>query len=178
MDDNSVLEQLFDQKILKLLQVFFSDEEKEFYLREIAQKAGVAPASTFRIINKLVKLNVLELVTVSKFKLYKIKKNKAAEELKKLLSKDKRILDLFVEKVRELPEVRQIILHGKEGKDKANVLLIGEGIDSTFVKSLTYNIKERYKFSISSLTLAEDQYEQMSLMGLYSGEKKTLFLRR
>jgi hypothetical protein len=36
-------------------------------------------------------------------------------------------------------------------------------------------IKEKYNFVVSPLILTSEQFEQMSVMGLYSGKEKVLF---
>ncbi len=178
MEQLTLLEKLIEPKVLKILQVFFEDEDKDFYLIELSKRCGTPPASTFRIIKKLSSLGIITLVMVSKFKFYRFNKTKETDALRNIIKKDKKILDLFVEKAREIEGLRQIVLHGAETKDKADILLVGEAIDTTFVKSIVFEIKEKYNFTISWLPLAESQYEQMISMGLYNEEKRTLFLRK
>jgi hypothetical protein len=182
MEQFSLVEKLIEPKTLKLLQVFFDNEDKDFYLIELSKRSGIPPASTFRIINKLCSLGIIELMMVNKFKFYKIKKDKETDFLKSLVKKDKKALDLFVERIREIEGVKQIVLHGKEAKDKADLLLIGDNIDASFVKSIAFEIKEKYSFTISWMMLSMEQYEQMlgmgSSMGLAAETKRSLFLRK
>ena len=178
MAELSLIENLIDPKVLKILQVFFDDEEKEFYLSEVSKRSGVAPASVFRILKTLFRIGILDMIMVNKFKFYKVKKNKETDTIKTLIKKDKRILDLFVERIREMEGVKQIVLHGAETKDKADLLVIGDNIDASFVKTVAFEIKDKYNFTISWLALTIEQYEQMSSMGLYGGDKKPLFLRK
>jgi len=70
-----------------------------------------------------------------------------------------------------------ILLHGEEARDRANVLLIGDDIDSGKIKEICGSIKEEHNFIISPLTLTAEQYDSMSKMGLYSGKKNILFER-
>ena len=146
-------------------------------LREISKKSGVPVASTFRIINRLLSMNLIRLVRINKFKLYKLANTKETDFLKNILKKDKNILGFFVDRIKDVEGISQVILHGREAKDKANILLIGENINPSLVKALTYEIKQQYNFNISSLSLTHEQYRQMLSMGLYSGEKKNLFTR-
>ncbi len=57
------------------------------------------------------------------------------------------------------------------------MLIVGADVSQGEVKRICAEIMEQYEFKISSLTLAPEQYEQMSSMGLYPGVKKTLYKR-
>jgi len=70
-----------------------------------------------------------------------------------------------------------VLLHGKQGNQRANVLIIGSDVDNAKIKEICGNIKEKYKFIISPLVLTAEQFKQMSSMGLYSGKEKVLFKR-
>ncbi len=175
MEDINILEGLFDTKILKITRLFINEKENQFYLREISKKVNVPIATTFRIVKKLLKLEIIEEIKIKKFKLYKLKESLNTKFLESFIREEKRILDNFVERIKQIPGVNSLILHGREMKDRANILLIGESIDSNQIKQICADIKEKYNFTISSLTLTEDQFTQMSSMGLYSGDKKILY---
>lgn len=175
MEEINILEGLFDPKILKIIRLFLNEKENEFYLREISNKVNVPIATTFRIVRRLLKLGLIEEIKIKKFKLYRIKEGSNIKFLESFIREEKRILEIFIDKIKNLSGINSIILHGKEKKDRANILLIGENIKANLVKQICVDIKEKYNFTISSLTLTEDQFKQMSSMGLYSGEKKTLF---
>lgn len=175
MEEINVLDGLFDPKILKIIRLFLNEKEDRFYLREISSKVNVPIATTFRIVKKLLKLGLIQEIKIKKFKLYRIKESSNIKFLESFIREEKRILDLFVDKIKDLSGINSVILHGKEKKDRVNILLIGENIDPNSVKQICADIKEKYNFNISSLTLTEDQFKQMSSMGLYSGEKKLLY---
>ena len=175
METVDVLEQLFDNKILSVLQLFVENENNQYYLREIAKLTKVSPATTYRILNKLVDLNVLEIQEIKTLKQYILSKNKKTEFLKTVIKKEKRVVDMFVDRIKSLEGIEKIILHGKQTNKKANVLVLGSNVDATQIKLISSEIKEKYDFTILSLTLTNEQYEQMSAMGLYSGEKQVLF---
>lgn len=82
-------------------------------------------------------------------------------------------MDEFVRLVETVPGIQQIILHGSKKKGKANILIIGEGVNAVQVEDAKAKLKEK-SFELSYLTLTKEQYEQMVQMGLYSGEKKVL----
>ena len=60
IDNIKLLEELFDKKVLKVLKLFLADKGNEFYLREIAKLSKVPVASTYRIITKLIALNIID----------------------------------------------------------------------------------------------------------------------
>ena len=175
MDNLKILESLFDSKKLRILKLFYKEKERKFYLREIAKISEVPIATTYRIINKLVSLKLINQIMISRFKLYKLAENENTLFLESFLKEGKRIVQYFIDEVKKIPEVDAVILHGKEEEDKANLLLIGEGIDPNNIKMICGLIKEQYNFTISALPLTKEQFAQMSSMGLYSGKKKIVY---
>ena len=170
-----VLEQLIDNKVISVLKVLFSDKEKQFYLKEISEEAIVPMATTYRILQKLKDIGLVNEVKIGTFKVYNTAANDKVLFLDNLIKGEKKALKMFVDRVKELSGVLQIILQGKDTDTKANIIIIGNDIDSNTLKELSFNIKERYNFTISYLVLPQFQYNQMLEMGLYSGQKKVLF---
>jgi len=82
-----VLTELFDKKILGILNIVINDKSEGMYLGEISKAASVPPATTYRIINKLVALDVLQEVKIKKLKLYKFKRSGKTEFLFKLFNR-------------------------------------------------------------------------------------------
>jgi hypothetical protein len=175
MEPQEILESLFDNKILAILKFFLKNKNGEYYLREISRITKVSPASTYRILNKFVEINVLKVREIKTAKLYTLESNKTTEFLKSILEVD--VVQYFVEKVFLLGNVEEILLLGAKTKNKANILILGSGIDTAKVKLLCGEIKEKYNFTINQMTLAREQFEQMSAMGLYPGSKKVLYKR-
>jgi len=169
VDAKELLEKLFDEKKLRVLQFFFNYPEDEFYIREIAKRTKVPLATTFRIINKLKELEILKEVRLRKFKVYKLNQTKNTDFLHDMIAQKKSALNEFVEKASNIEEVEQIVLHGKEEKGKANILLIGQVIPVSEIKKLVVEIKETYNLTIIDLTLEPDQFVKMSEMGLFPG---------
>ena len=152
MEEINVLKRLFDKKILSVLDIIVNDNSNEgLYLREIAKKSRVSPASTHRILNKLLALELINQTKIKQIKLYKINKLKQTKFLHNLLKKDIRIINLFVGLVKEIQGINAIILHGEEQHDRANVLLIGNNIDSAKIKEICGELQTKHKFTISPL---------------------------
>lgn len=178
MENLKILESLFDSKKLRILKLFLLEKDKQFYLREISANAKVPVATTFRIIKMLVELKLVDIIKVHKFKLYKLSINENTSFLGSFLKEGKRIVQYFVDEIKKISQVEAVVLHGKETEEKANVLLIGQGIDPYEVKKICASIKEQYNFVVSALALTQEQFGQMSTMGLYSGQKKILYRKK
>jgi len=177
MHNLEILSALFDNKILAVLAVLVNDSSEGLYLREISKYANISDATTFRIIKKLVQVGIVEQKKIKKLKLYRFKNDEKTAFLYKILKKDIQVLGVFVEQVSKIQEVKAILLHGKESNQRANILVIGQGVDAGKIKEICGEIREKYNFVISPLILAAEQFEQMSSMGLYSGKEKILFKR-
>lgn len=177
MENSKILQELFDSKILAILKLFFKHPDKQFYLLEVSKASKVSSATTFRIVNKLTNLDLLKQITITRIKLYQLNDNNNVEFLKGFIKDEVQVLKMFLNLVKDITSIKAIILHGKEMPNRANLLLIGKDIDPEQIKTICAEIKEKYDFTISPLTLAKEQYEQMSQMGLYSGQKKVIFNR-
>lgn len=169
-----VLESLISPSTLKILKFFINNDDQSYYLREVAKQTHVPAASTYRILNDLTDSNVLVVEQIKRMKLYSLNMDRA-KFLVDLLQDRKSAVAEFVETVKGFEGVDMVVMHGKEEKDRANVLVIGGEMDSESIKRNAVYIGDKFKFKIILLTLSPDQYNQMSSMGLYPGKKKILF---
>lgn len=172
--DREIFESLVNPSTLKILRLFINNEDQQYYLREVARVTKVPPASTYRILQVLVDKGILTIQTIKRFKLYALNQE-SSNFLIELLQDRKSAVTEFVNSVREFDGVQMVILHGKEEKDKASVLVIGKDMDTDSIKRNAVYLGEKFKFNIILLTLTPEQYNQMSSMGLYSGKKRVLF---
>ena len=175
MVETDILKSLIGPKMGRILQIFVDNDQTEYYLREISTLSSVPVASVFRIIDRFVKLSIIDVIYIKKIKLYKLSKTKEAFILSKLFKQEISPIDVFVDKINNIGGVNQIILHGKPTKSKANILIIGDNVDSLLISDAIQGIKGAYQFIITSLALTHEQYSQMLSMGLYSGEKKIVY---
>ena len=155
--------------------MFLQNPETEYYLRETARIAKGSPASTYRILNKLVKLEFLNCRQIKTVKLYVLASGKGVEMLKSMLEVN--VVKIFVEQASGLFGVDEILLLDDKDKTKANVLIISSGVDTDELKRIVADIKDKHAFTINHMSLGKDQYEQMAAMGLYPGSKKILYQR-
>ncbi|RJQ15660.1 hypothetical protein C4573_05885 [Candidatus Woesearchaeota archaeon] len=175
MESEKLLEDLFDRKILIIIRFFLKNPDQKFYLREIAKSTRIPLATTFRILNNLLKLEIIERHKVKAFKFYSWNNNEQTKYLQYILEQKKTVLDSFTEKVSQIEGVEMIILHGEASKDQANILIVGKGIDTDAIRQLVVEVKEKNSFTITNLTLEPEQFNQMAAMGLYPKKKVVLY---
>lgn len=174
MDKKDVLAGLIDENMLKLLKAFINNPGQEYYLRELAKRTRVPPASTYRILHQLKKLELITEHKMKRFKFYSLHDENAAF-LADILADRKSAVQEFVDAIKDDTNIKMLVLHGKEERSKANILLIGNNIDMDRVRAAALHAKELYAFNIIHLTLDPEQYNQMSSMGLYPGKKVILY---
>jgi DNA-binding transcriptional ArsR family regulator len=172
MVKKEILTALLDSKKVAVLKVLLTTNE-ELYLNEIAKKSKVPITSTFRLLRYFENLNLIEKKVWKTSKTYSCKNNEKTSYLKELFIEEFDGINTFLEAVKNLSEIKQVIAHGKRTKNKANLLLIGENIDQNKIEDITQEIKNK-GFDLSYVCLTNSQYHQMAKMGLYSGEKKVL----
>lgn len=170
-----LLEGLFDKKRMSLVRLFLDHPEQEYGIREAGRAARLAPATTYRIIRVLLKMSIIEERKIKKLRLYRLAQSRDVKLLDEMLAVKKSAMEEFTELVSVLDGVEEIILQGKPTKEKASVMVLGEGIDAAAMGRIVAEIREKYKFTVLFLALSRAQYEQMNSMGLYAPEKQTLF---
>jgi hypothetical protein len=175
MESKDIIEQLIDSKIVKILRIFFGNDKKQFYLREVSSITGVSTASTFRLLNKLVELKVISIVQPAKFKSYILADNETTRFLGQIIKREKQILQVLITRLKQVAGLEEVILYGTEDKEKANVLLIGSNIPADSIKDICNSIKEEFSYTINPLMLTKEQYDQMNKMNLYPDKKRILF---
>jgi len=172
MVKKEVIAALIDQKKAAVLKIVLNSRE-EMYLKEIAGKSDVSITSTFRILQELVNLGILRKREWKTSKVYSCENNDKVSFLKDLFIEEYDGIKEFVEVAKNIQGIQEILLHGPKKKNKANILLIGDDINTDKIEEVCVKIREN-GFDLSYLTLKENQYQQMAKMGLYSGEKKIL----
>ena len=75
---------LLNPKIVSILRLFLDNSKDLFHLQKISRQSKVPLGTTFRLIKKLVSLDLVSVVTVEKLKLYKLNDDKKADFLRKV----------------------------------------------------------------------------------------------
>jgi len=167
-----ILVKLIDCKKAAILQSVLNSSE-EMYLKEIADKSKVSITSTFRILKELVDLDILNKKEWKTSKVYFCQDNEKVNFLKELFHEEFDGVKEFIDLVKDINSIQNVILHGVRKKGKADVLLIGQEIDNKPIEDVCNKLKNK-GFELTFLILTREQYTQMAKMGLYSGEKKIL----
>jgi|TARA_B100001971_G_C18217072_1_gene554590 DNA-binding IscR family transcriptional regulator len=85
MAELSALEGLIDPKVKNIVDIFLNSQDELFHLKKISKTAKVPLTTTLAITKKLVKLSIIDITLIGKFKLYKLARNKKTDALSKLL---------------------------------------------------------------------------------------------
>jgi DNA-binding IclR family transcriptional regulator len=72
---------LIDSKIRRILSVLAQNPKEHFHIQKLSARSKVPLSSTFRIVNKLVRMNAIEMLTIGKFKIYRLKENDNTKEI-------------------------------------------------------------------------------------------------
>ncbi len=172
MVKKEVLGKLVDPKMSSILQVVLRSQE-ELTLGEVAIKSQVSLASTYRILQALSKMEIVHRREWKNSKVYKPHQNEKVEFLRTLFEEEVDAISEFTKAAETIPGVQSIILYGSAKKGKANILLIGDSINTTPLEPLKSTLRDKGS-DIGFLALTREQYDRMVTMGLYSGEKKVL----
>ncbi len=172
MKKKEVLSALVEGKKAAVLDTLLAAKE-DLYLKEIAQRSKVSIATTFRILQALVKAGLIARKAWKTSKLYCCQDTEEVQFLRELFHTEYDGVQDFVSLVQDLPGVQSIIMQGEGKKGKANLILLGESMDTAKIEEACQKVREK-GFELSYLTLARKQYEQMLRMGLYGGEKRVL----
>ena len=111
---------------------------------------------------------------IKHLKLYALAQNEKTKFLENIIKEHKTVLDEFIDLIFNLDGIHTVILYGKEEKDKANLLIIGENVDNIIIRDAIVSIKVKHSFTITHLVLTLTQYQQMAAMNLYPGVKTIL----
>ncbi len=75
----SLLFELVDRKIARILTILINNPNDHFHIQKLSSMSRVPLSSTFRIVNKLVKMGIIEIIKVGKFKIYRLNEEKRKE---------------------------------------------------------------------------------------------------
>ena len=81
----SAIVELIDPKIISIIHLLLKDKDELFHLQKISQNTGIPISTTFRIINKLVDMGLIDRLNVGNFKIYRIASNSKTAELSRIL---------------------------------------------------------------------------------------------
>ena len=155
-----ILKDLFDEKIIKIINLFLENPDKRYSLTDISNLAKVNVATTSRILNKLIEKRFIKSVVIGRIKIYRLEKNEKTLSLMKLLKKEPSPLQRFIENITSHPRIKKIILDSREN-NAARILIVGDFLPTSKIERKCEEIKERYNFKIEFVEISENQYEKL-----------------
>lgn len=178
MEKMNILRELFDEKIVRTINLFLKYPEKQFYLTEVSKLSKVNVSTSLRILAKLVSQGFIKTVSIGKVRLYQLEKSEKTHELMRVLkSEDKSPLEEFIEKITESPRVKKIILESRK-LNSAKVIIVGDYFSKERINKVCEDIKRKYNFGISFVEISEGQYAGLKNFEAYSLDKKILWERK
>jgi len=171
-----ILKDLFDEKIIEVINLFIENPEKKYFLSDVANKTKINMTTTFRILNKLVSKKFLNATILGKVRIYQLEKNEKTQELLKILKKGGGVLNKFIEEISIHPRIKKIILESKD-KNNAKIIIVGDFLPEDKIKRTIENIKNKDNFKINYVEISENQYEKLKNFQNYELEKKVIWKR-
>lgn len=175
MEGVVVLEKLIEKKLLNLIKTFLSEPHKEFYLQELSEKSKVPVASAYRILNKLIDLEIITERKISRFTIYKLSESKETAFLHKLFKFEIDPLSEFISEITAKYAISAVYLQGAKSPEKANLVILAYDLKSDELENVAKEIKVKYNFTIHFMLLTPDQFKQMESMGLSNKKNELLF---
>lgn len=156
----NVLEALFDEKTIAVLKQLLSKKDI-FYLRDLSRESNVSLATTYRIVQKLKDLGLVQKKQQDKYSIYELNRSSPLFEqiYTLILGIRPDPIELLKRKIAEL----SLELHIT--KDK-KVFIIGDTSKSEAVNSITAEIEAETGIRIKYLLMSAEQFKQMQDMNL------------
>lgn len=171
-----VLAGLLDDKLIRVISLFMKHPRKKFYLSEVARLSGVNTATTFRIMKKLVKENLVSMDVIGKVRVYQLGQNERVKSLSNFLHKEEKedVLNEFCKKVGALPRVRLILLDSRTSVG-AQLIIVGDLSSKERIDLICREFAEKKKFNVSYIELRTTQYDGLKASRNFDMNKKVLF---
>ncbi len=169
------LKTLFDEKKIRVLQVFIQKPQEEFTLKEVVKKSKVPLATGHRIMKFLLEQEIVKMQKVKHLTIYRLAQNDTSQFLARLLYEKPAPIAKFVDLISSIAGIEQVIMHGKETESRANIVITGQGINKDQINASVAQIREDLNFTINHLILEPEQFEMLESMGQFSGSKTVIF---
>lgn len=153
----------------EVLNLFFKDPEKEYYLSEIANIFGKKPGQYQKIINNLVKDGILVDERRGQLRLFRLNKNYVLyEEIKKIISKTigiefklKKVLDEFIN-IKYAFVFGSIAKNRENGQSDIDLMLVGKADQDDLTRKLSITENELGRTINYHLFTEEDILEKIN----------------
>jgi len=147
-----MLKRLFTSKVrVKLLSLFLTNPEKEYFIRQLTRKLDEQINSVRRELTNLKKIGLLTSKSKSRKKYYQVDKNFLLfHELRSIVIKAMNTNDDLIKRIGKLGKVELLVLSGVfVNKDaESDLLLVGEVDKNKLAELLDEEIEQPIRFTI------------------------------
>ena len=171
-DKSGLLSNLFDKKTVEVLKKLLL-KQGNFYIRDLSKETGVPLATTYRIIQKLVGLGIVEKKDMDKFVFYSVKKDSPVyHDVHALVfgtSADP--IELFKLTLRERHSGAFSAYKDKDGK----IFIVSDLIKEADVAEIAAYVFGKTQTKPNYIVTTRDFFQKMQDMGLVSKDKLSIF---
>lgn len=112
---------IFSKLRQQILSLFFLNEDKQFYVRQVAYKLGCSPMGAQKELKRLEDEGILQFEHLGRLKLYSLnKKNPAYSDLRGLIIKSFGLVSLLSQKLKAIEGIKEAFIYGSFAKDEAD----------------------------------------------------------
>jgi len=154
-----------------ILNLFFQDTEKEYYLREIAKLLDKEPSSVQQALEYLIKEKILLDERKGNLRFFKLNKNHPLyEEIKRILRKTLGLEAQLKELVAKLPDIESAFIFGSFAKGREyggsdiDLMLIGQADEDKLIEEIK-PIEEKLKREINYQVFTKSEIKNHLLSG-------------
>ena len=171
-DKSGLLSNLFDKKTVEVLKKLLL-KQGNFYIRDLSKETGVPLATTYRIIQKLLGLGIVEKKEMDKFVFYSVKKDSPVyHDVHSLVfgtSADP--IELFKLTLKERHSGAFSSYKDKDGK----IFIVSDLIKEAEVAEIAAYVFGKTQTKPNYIVTTRDFFQKMQDMGLVSKDKLTMF---
>lgn len=171
-DKSGLLSNLFDKKTVEVLKKLLL-KQGNFYIRDLSKETGVPLATTYRIVQKLTSLGIVEKKEMDKFVFYSVKKDSPTyHEVHTLVfgtSSDP--IELFKLTMKERHAGAFSAYKDKDGK----IFIVSDLIKEADVAEIASYVFGKTQIKPNYIVTTRDFFQKMQDMNLVSKDKLTIF---
>lgn len=156
----NLLEEIFDEKTVKII-IELLNNPGIFYLRDIAKVTNVSLATTYRIVQKLLKIKLVEKQKVGKLTQYIVKKGEKYNELYSLIYGKK--LDP-IESLKQKLNAEYSNSFSMFKTENNKIFIISE--KPINLEPIQRQIEQQNNLKLNIMKIDKSQFKQMQQMGL------------
>jgi DNA-binding transcriptional regulator YhcF (GntR family) len=164
MIDRHLLEQVFDTKIIHVIEALINHPTEFFSIRELADQSNVTISTTFRIVQSLEKVGFVKKVARGRIKYFQIQRaSKSYKQFSDFLGQEQSTEIIVKAKLDSLYDGADVEIYlPKKDKDKI-FLITEEDLDDAHLSiELTTSLGRKVK----AMSISPKQFDKMKKIGL------------